>query len=167
MKNLIKQFVKEFDANYEDSTRPATKYAKTYALNSILDQLHYVIQTKHKDASKHHADAEEMISTSAGDTWEEIKSGKVMLVMGKVGETIGANHFDEYAFENKLILQANNTQEANMHQEVMNFFKDVFKQSTGEDYVPKDIRKSTVLSRQSTSQTVLNQFVTQATQKVA
>ena len=158
MKNLIKNFSKEFDANYEDSTRPNTKYAKRYSLLSILDQLHWVISTKEKDASKFHAEAEEMISTSAGDTWEEIKSGKVQLVMGKIGETIGASHFDEYAFTNKLEQQVTCNLEANMHREIYNFFKDVLRTCCNEEYQPKALRKANVMQNQKGQNIILDGF---------
>ena len=151
MKNLVKNFSKEFDANYEDSTRPNAKFAKRYSLLSILDQLHWVISTKHKDASNYHAQAEEMLSNSAGDTWEEIKSGKVQLVMGKVGE--------------KLEQQATCLAEAEMHQQVMNFFKDVLKTSCQEDYVPKALRKANAMQSKSNNNKAINNF--QASLKVA
>ena len=121
--------------------------------------------TKHKDASNYHAQAEEMLSTSAGDTWEEIKSGKIQLVMGKVGETIGASHFDEYGFTNKLEQQATCLAEAEMHQQVMNFFKDVLKTSCQEDYVPKALRKANAMQSKSNNNKAINNF--QASLKVA
>ena len=165
MKNLVKNFSKEFDANYEDSTRPNAKFAKRYSLLSILDQLHWVISTKHKDASKYHAEAEEILSTSAGDTWEEIKSGKVQLVMGKVGETIGAPHFDEYAFTNKLEQQATCIAEAEMHANIKSFFESVLKTSCGEDYVPKALRKANAMQSKANNNKAINNF--QASLKVA
>jgi len=158
MKNLVKNFSKEFDANYEDSTRPNAKFAKRYSLLSILDQLHWVISTKHKDASNYHAQAEEMLSHSAGDTWEEIKSGKVQLVMGKVGETIGSPTFDEYGFTNKLEQQATCIAEANMHQEIMNFFKDVLKTSCQEEYVPKALRRANAMQSKANNNKTINNF---------
>tara|TARA_R110002167_G_scaffold251915_2_gene458198 strand:+ start:47 stop:547 length:501 start_codon:yes stop_codon:yes gene_type:complete len=158
MKNLVKNFSKEFDANYEDSTRPNAKYAKRYSLLSILDQLQWVISTKEKDASKYHAEAEEMISTSAGDTWEEIKNNKVQLVMGKIGETIGASHFDEYGFTNKLEQQATCIAEAEMHKGIYNFFKDVLKTSCQEEYVPKALRRANAMQSKANNNKTINNF---------